>query len=141
MPITVKPIAAIVARYTAGTNGGQPAYVTNSQAASQKQADAAVAAIPLWQQGVAAVTKERMTARLQAAAQNGNYASGVKNKGAQRYTPGVQAGLPKFTNGITAVVNVISGITLPPRGPVGSNLQRVNMINEQLHAAKLGGNL
>jgi len=56
-------------------------------------------------------------------------------KGAARIGAGMTAGKEKFNRGITEVLSVLSGITLPPRGldPEGNVDGRVKPIARELH--------
>jgi len=61
-------------------------------------------------------------------------------KGATRFGPGAAAAKDKWLRKFTPFANVITGISLTPRGPKGdpANLNRVAQIANALHAAKLG---
>lgn len=71
----------------------------------------------------------------------GHYVDKAVNLGAGRYGPGVQAATGAFTTGMGKVLGVISGITLPGRGPTGSNGGRATMVADILHQAKMQGQL
>lgn len=103
-------------------------------------ADAAVAAAPIWEQGVTE------------AAARGLFASGIeanrtkwKRKaialGPARYGTGVRAAQQDMAAGFAPYRDVISAIELPPRGPRGSpgNYERVRVVGEALHSRRVGG--
>ncbi|MCR4323007.1 MAG: hypothetical protein NUV61_02880 [Candidatus Azambacteria bacterium] len=60
--------------------------------------------------------------------------------GPARFRQGVQNATPEFQGGFSQYHSVLSGLTLPPRGPKGSpeNINRVAVIAEALHAEKVG---
>ena len=84
---------------------------------------------------------------------NKSFAKGVRNAGnakwqrkatdvgAPRFGPGVAAAKSDYEQGFAPFANVIQGITLPPRGPKGDprNFERVKIIGDALHEAKLAG--
>ncbi len=86
------------------------------------------------------------------AANAGRYGRGVQKTGdagwqkaavelgGARFGTGVQAGIGKYQERFAPFVSVISGTSLPPRGPKGSpaNLQRVAVMAAALRAAKVG---
>lgn len=75
------------------------------------------------------------------AGKGGYYQSQAADKGFRNYGPGVQGGASQFSTKIGKVLNVISGVTLGPKGPTNSpqNYQRSAQIGDVLHAAKLRG--
>ncbi|HWY55755.1 MAG TPA: hypothetical protein VNZ03_14905 [Terriglobales bacterium] len=117
------------ADYASGVNGTQKDWATDTAAAAGS-----------WAAGV------------QTAAANGSFAKGVNaagtskwkakaaNVGAARYPQGVAAAKGYYQNGISAVLQVLSGITLPPRGPKGdpSNYNRVTVVGTALRKMKTG---
>lgn len=91
-------------------------------------------------------------AGVQQAIGNGSFAKGVNSAGdakwqrksagvgAQRYGPGAQAAQGDYQTGVAPYLQVIAGVTLPPRLPKGDpgNIQRVTAVTSALRAAKLG---
>ena len=71
----------------------------------------------------------------------GTYQTNAADKGFRNYGPGVQGATNAFNTAIGKVLNVIAGLTLPPKGGPGNpaNLQRASIIDDALHAAKLAG--
>lgn len=59
--------------------------------------------------------------------------------GPARFRQGVANATPEFSQGFSKYHGVLSGLTLPPRGPKGSpeNINRVSVISEALHSAKV----
>lgn len=60
--------------------------------------------------------------------------------GPSRFATGTAAGSEAYKSGVKPYLDVLSGLTLTPRGPKGSpeNLERVRQTNEALRTAKLG---
>lgn len=61
--------------------------------------------------------------------------------GPTRFRQGVANAQPAYTSGFQKYHSVISSVTLPPRGPKGSpeNIDRVRVVAEALHSAKVSG--
>lgn len=100
-----------------------------------------------WQAGVDGASQLWATAVAQAAS-NGEWGRGVSGKsskyqtnastiGASRFGPGVTAAKPAYTTAIGPVLSVIAGVNLPPRGVAGTNLGRVQAVNDALHNWKI----
>jgi hypothetical protein len=136
----VKDAATVAAKWAARAGAAGQDYakgVTNTQ---KDWATDTAAAAPAWAAGV------------QAAAGNGSFAKGVnaagtakwKNKaanvGAARYPQGVAAASQYYQTGIGPVLQVLSGITLPARGPKGDpgNINRVTAVTTALRKLKTG---
>lgn len=99
----------------------------------------AIAAAPIWEQGV-----------MEAAARDA-YAKGVAEKaekwrrkaltvGPARYGPGVRAAEGDQAAGFAPYRETIAGLTLTPRGPRGApgNYERVREVGEALHRKRTG---
>ena len=137
----IKPIAAIVDKYTRRAAGASQDYQTGVQSVQPTTWEANTgAAQGSWQAGV------------QQAAASGRFASGVVGKGAKwqrkavnvgaaRYAPGVQAAGPDYQAGFGKFHDIIAGINLDPRGPRGDprNINRVAALATALHQMRVGG--
>jgi len=57
---------------------------------------------------------------------------GAKTKGTQRFASGVAAGQQKYVTGVAPFFSAIGALTLPPRGPRGSenNYQRAILVGK-----------
>lgn len=66
---------------------------------------------------------------------------GAVTKGVARFGPGVRAAQQDYNQGFAPYQAVISGTSLPPRGPKGDprNYDRARAMGEALHSAKVGG--
>ena len=75
-----------------------------------------------------------------AAAGNAKWQRKATSVGAQRFGPGVAAAKGDYEAGFGPYASIISGITLPPRGPKGDprNYERTKIIGDALHEAKVG---
>lgn len=65
---------------------------------------------------------------------------GATEKGPGRWTSGVAAAEDEYRQGMGAVIQVIEGTTLPPRGPKGDpkNYDRSRVLGTKLHDAFKG---
>ncbi len=134
--VDVKPLGDISEKYVRITSGRSQDYTTGIQRTPpDKWQSRTIAAQPAWQQGVT-----------QAAAEN-RFATGVDGKGpkwqrkaatvgSQRFGPGVAAAREDYQAGFAPYAQILSGLTLTPRGPRGDprNLQRVAEIMTALNA-------
>ncbi len=73
------------------------------------------------------------------AAGNSKWKANTAEKGARNWAPGVRAAQGAMQQGIAAPLNVLNGMEITDRGPVGSdqNYDRVRQIGEALRADKL----
>jgi len=140
MPIQVKDIAAVAAKwstraaaagadYTAGVKAPRNDWATNTAAAQQA-----------WKDGVTAAVGSNRFASGVAKAGTPKWQTAAVNKGASRYPDGVSKGQGNYSANFGPVLQVIAGLNLPPRSPRGSpaNLQRVGVVNTALHTYKIG---
>lgn len=101
-----------------------------------------------WQEGVSNA-EQNWAQGTQAAISEGRYASGTSGKASKYVRKSQEVGVPRWASGVTAsksdmeqgmsrILSVLGSVNLPPRGPKGSpqNLQRVQAVNEALHAAR-----
>lgn len=140
MPLKIKSAAEIAAKWADVTPARARQWEEEIRATPTDQyASAAIAAAPIWEQGV------------QEAAARGAYAAGVeanaerwKRKslavGASRFGPGVRAAEQDQAQGFAPYREVIANLTLSPRGPRGSpgNYERVREVGEALNRQRTG---
>ena len=137
----IKPLSQIATKWTANSANAGTAY-----------RDGVTAPRRSWQASAAAADDARKAGLVQADQRNAfvngvNAAGDTKWKnnaialGPSRFAQGVQNAQPSYQQGFTKYHGVIAGVTLPPRGPKGSpeNLQRVSVIANALHQAKVTG--
>jgi hypothetical protein len=122
--------AAAGTDYATGVSTTQADWAALTTASANNYAAGVQAAIGsgMFQKGVAKAGTDKWKRK----------ASGV---GATRYGPGVQAAQGDYVTGVTPYLQVLSSLTLPPRGPKGDpgNINRVNAIAQALRAKKLAG--
>lgn len=141
MAIKIKSAAAIAKKWAAVTPARARQWEEEIKAtATEDYAGPAVAAAPIWEQGVTA------------AAAAGLFAKGVEAKkerwkrkslavGPTRFGPGVRAAEPDQAAGYAPYREVIAALTLAPKGPRGAegNYERVREVGTALHAKRVGG--
>lgn len=131
---------------TSPTNAGAK-WVQRASAAGQTytaavagstvdQAGLAAAAEPLWSASVQqAAAEHRFSAGVQKSG-TAAWKAGVASKGAARYGSGVTAAQPKYAQNVAPYFQALQNLTLPPRGVKGSNIARVQAVDDALMAAK-----
>jgi hypothetical protein len=139
MPLNVKDATSSAAKFVARAQAAGAAYTQGVQGAGDT-----------WQQHTASAG-DAFAAGVNAAISSGRFAKGVNKagaakyvaaaagKGAQRYPQGVAAAGPAWQNGVAPYLQMMSGLTLPPRMPRGDpgNLQRVAAVANANRALKL----
>jgi len=142
MAIQVKNINDVVTKWTNNASASTPYYTAGINSPKQDQAQSAINQADVWQAAVSQA-KGAFTRGLEKSASAGKWKANSLGKGAQRFAGGITAGKAAFTTGMGAVLQVISNVNLPPKGPKGSpgNISRVTAVNQALVAAKLAGAL
>jgi hypothetical protein len=136
---TTPQTAATKWQTRAGAAGAD--YVAGAQAASQLQANNAIAQAQSWLDGVNNAGVKSFTSGLQAALTVNRYSSRIGAVGQSRYTNGVSTALQTFQAQIAKVLAVESAVQLSAKGPKGSpaNIQRATEMMQALRAAKVSG--
>ena len=139
MPIKVKDPATSAAKYTQNTANAVNAYKAGVQNPKQSQSQAAIAAIPTWQQAVNSPSAANAMKSGLTASGDAGWQAGALNKGAARYPQGTQLGAPKWQANVQPYLTAISSLSLPPKGIRGAaqNYQRVQAVGQALHNLKL----
>jgi hypothetical protein len=141
MPIQTKDINTIAAKFVARAGVAAGDYTKGVQNPRVPQADAAAAAAPAWAAGIqTAITNNSFQKGVQKAG-NAKWQAAAVGKGAQRYPGGVAAASPAYVAGFTPFLQVIQGLSLPPRFPRGDarNNDRGLMVQQALNKARLAG--
>jgi hypothetical protein len=140
MPVTVKPIGASAAKWAARAAVAANDYTAGVANTQKDQAALAAAAEPQWAAGVANAANHKLFSAGLNRAGTAAWKNGVASKGAARYTPGVQAAVPKYTNRFGPFLQVIAGLDLGPRFPRGDarNQTRSTMVQVALNKARTG---
>jgi hypothetical protein len=134
--VIVKDAGASAAKWSQRAAAAQGAYTTGVASSSKDQAALAAAAEPLWAQAVAtAAANKRFSTRLQAVG-TAAWKAGVATVGGTRYSQGVGAAQNKYQSGVQPFLSALSSVTLPARGPKGSNGARIDAVVNALMAAK-----
>lgn len=133
----MKSAQTAVANWTGAAGRAGTAWTAGIQGTTKDQAALAAAAQPRWLAGV------------QDAAANNRFANGVTRRGtaywksqsqakAANYTTGYTAGQDNFASAIGKILNAEANIvsSLPPRGDITQNLQRVQQLDMALHQLK-----
>ena len=136
----IKPIDTIVKNWVTYTPARSEAFLAGVRAPRTDWASATIAAAPAWASGVAAAAAAGRFGREVTAAGTPKWQTSTIAK-APRWAEGVRVSEAAYRTGFTPYVDVIRGVTLPPRGPVGdpANIERVRAIATALHDAKLRG--
>ena len=94
-----------------------------------------------WQAGVNQAITNKMFSKGVTKAGNEKWKQQALNKGAARYPSGVMAGQSAYQSGIAPYIQVIEGLTLPPRLQKGDprNFDRVSTVANALRAKKVKG--
>jgi hypothetical protein len=137
----VKDLGMAAKKFGVNASAGSANYATGVQN-NQDWASSTAAAAPTWAAGV------------QAAVSNGAFAKGIGKAGQAKWqSNAVTKGQPRFQQavstpaaqaawqaGFAPFAQVLTGITLPPKGVRGSpsNYQAVQIIGDALHRAKVG---
>jgi len=114
-------------------------YLAGAQSPRRSQSAAAIAAEPNYESGVtAAISRKAYSTGLRKAG-DGKWQKGIQDVGRARYQQGVAAAKDEYSSGFAPYASVLSGLTLQPRGPKGTNYGRVQMVGDALRAKKLSG--
>lgn len=139
MPIKVASAADVAKKYADVTPGRSSYYAAGVAAAGSQWENNAAAATSAYKAAVQSGNIDKMYAggvKKAGAAKYQRKASGV---GADRYGPGVTAGVSDYQAGMTQVLDTISKVELPARQPRGSsaNYQRSVAVGTALNKARL----
>lgn len=141
MAIKMKSASEIAQKFARVTPGRSADYQSGiADTSADEYASATIAAEEAYEQGVTqAMAEDRF----------GKGVSRGKDKwkrksegiGTQRYPTGVSAAAQDYEEGFAPYADVISGLTLPPRGPKGDpkNIERVRAVAEALRKKKVSG--
>jgi len=135
----VKPLIKIVQTWGARVAVAGPAYTDGIKAPAVDWAQATIAAKDNYNQGVQAAISNDSFSKGVAAAGTAKWQTRAIAVGASRWISGVQASAGNYHAGMNPYIQILTDLTLPPRGPAGSpsNIERVRVIAEALHNAKI----
>lgn len=144
MALTVKSAAASATKLVNRAQGAAQDYAVQAEAAGDKWGTQTQAADGNFFQ---AVSQPSVRSRFRAGvakAGAAKFTRGIRDKGANRYGPGVAAGQQDYQANVEPFFQTLASLTLPARRPRGDpqNYQRVNVVGAALNAkriALLGG--
>lgn len=132
----VKDAGSSATKWSQRASAASGTYTAGVASSTKDQAALAAAAEPLWASSVAtAAANKRFSAGLTKAGV-GAWKAGVAAVGGARYSQGVGAAQSKYQQGVAPFFSALSSVTLPARGPKGSNSARVDAVVNALMAAK-----
>lgn len=132
----VKDAGASAAKWSQRAAQAQGAYTSGVSGTQKDQAALAAAAEPLWASAVANAASNHRFSHGLAAAGTAAWKAGVAAVGGARYSQGVGAAQGKYQSKVAKFFSALSSVTLPARGPKGSNGARVDAVVNALMAAK-----
>jgi len=93
-----------------------------------------------YEQGVTAAIARKAFSKGVRAKGTAGWQAATLAKGPSRFASGIQAGKDNYAQGMERPLQVLSSLSLPPRGPRGDpkNLERVRVVMEALRKAKTG---
>lgn len=140
MAIQIKSADVIANKYATRAGAAGADYAAGVQSPRTPWAAATMASAQTYAAGVQQAIGNGSFAKGVSAAGDSKWQRKAAGVGAQRFGPGAQAAKGDYQAGVAPYLQVISGVTLPPRLPKGDpgNIQRVVAITSALRAAKLG---
>ena len=136
----VKDAATVANKWATRAGAAGADYAAGVNSTTKDWATDTANAAPTWAAGVQAAAANNSFAKGVTTAGTAKWKTKAANTGAARYPQGVAAAKSYFQNGIQNVLNVLSGLTLPARGPKGdpANINRVTTVTTALRKMKLG---
>lgn len=140
MAINVKPMDRVVERWKSGAALGATDYARNAVAAQGSYASKAGASAAAWKAGVNGPGADaRFSANTRGKGAT-KYARKIQAVGQSRFAEGVNAGGQDYQEGFSPYLQLLSGLSLPARGPRGSpgNKAIAALVSDALHARRIG---
>jgi hypothetical protein len=141
MPIAVKDINTIAAKFVARAGVAAGDYTKGVTSTTKDQAALAAAAAPAWAAGVQAAVANGSFQKGLARAGTDKWRKNASTVGAQRYPQGVAQAQQTYATNFTPYLQVLANLTLSQRYPRGDprNNQRTIDVNTALNKARIGG--
>lgn len=138
--VATKPLDQVVAKWKRKVAAASEDYrdgINNPKADWQTET---LKAEPRYKTGVTAAAAEGRFGKGVSKAGTEKWKKGAVEKGVTRWPEGVAMAEDEYRSGMGDVLNTISGVTLPPKGPKGDprNYERVKAIGDALHRKKIG---
>lgn len=139
MAINIKPIDLIQKKFAARASAAGADYKNGVENPRRSQSAAAIAAKGAWADAVqAAIASGRFEKGLTRSG-DAKWQANASSIGAQRFPQGAANAAPAFGANVGPYIQVLSGLTLPPRFPRGDprNNDRVAAVTAALHQKKM----
>jgi hypothetical protein len=138
--MNIRDIGSIAKKWSDVTSTKAQYYQAGVQSPKNDWATNTAGAADAYNQGVQAAISRNAFAQGVTRAGTGKWKTNTLNLGVQRWPSGVQNGMTAYQAGFGPYLDVLKGITLPPRGAKGSpqNLNRSAVVANALHMAKVG---
>ena len=141
--VKTKPLEYVVGKWQKRVEVATPDYEFGIKHPREDWASATKAAESAWREGVQKAIAEGRFVKGVEAAGTKKWQEKALTLGVRRYPEGVRAALNDYKAKMAKVLEILAGIELPPRGPRGDpkNIERVRIIAEVLHRAKIEGRI
>ncbi len=139
MALRVKPLDQSAEKWSRNASQAAAEYASNAEAAGNSWVTATAAASQTFGQAVSAAgVPERFRRGVQRAGAE-KYSRKIRDVGASRYGPGVQAAQGDWQSGFEPFAATLASLTLPQRRPRGDpgNLARVQAVMTALNTRRL----
>ena len=138
--VATKPLDQVVAKWKRKVAGAAEDYrdgINNPKADWQTET---LKAESRYKTGVTQAASEGRFGKGVSKAGTEKWKKGAIEKGISRWPEGVAMAEDEYRSGMGDVLNTISGVTLPAKGPKGDprNYERVKAIGDALHRKKIG---
>lgn len=139
--VQIKSLERIKKNWVTSTQAKQGEYEEGIRNPRTSWATATAAAEPAYKAGIQKAIAENRFSKGVAAAGDDKWQKNSLSKGPARWAQGVAVSADQYAAGFAPYAAVISGLTLPKRGPKGdpANIQRVAVIADALHKKKMAG--
>ena len=113
-------------------------YVSGAVSPKRSQSATAIASKDVWVQGVQAAIARGAYEKGLGKSGDAKWLKGIKDKGQRNYQTGVGIAQDAYRQGFAPFASALGGLELGPRGPKGTNYDRVQKVGELLRNTKLG---
>jgi hypothetical protein len=134
--VIVKDAGASAAKWSSRAAAAAPQFTAGVASTQKDQAALAAAAEPLWASNTALAASNHSFSKGLQRAGTAAWKAGVAAVGGQRYSQGVGAAMNIYQSGVSKYFAALGSVTLPARGPKGSNGARIDAVVNALMAAK-----
>lgn len=141
--IVVPPVDVVVQRWVTGCERNRDRYEEGVKNPKRDWKTQTLNAKNAYYQALDLIRQNRTWEKGVQAVDTAYWQSRTLELGVPRWLPGVQASQGKYANKMQRVLSILQSIQLPDRGPRGDprNLERVRVIDEALHKAKVEGRI